>query len=192
MEKIFGTKFCALFLAVLMFAMPAMAYGDYTTTTVQENSYNASSPAGYFATYPPGSTVTTTPYYNGYYGYGYVPVNNTIINTAPQGNNQPANGNFVNGINTNQQVQNGQQVQPAQAVNYSQPIPAGTTVASLPASVQDIRTPQNFTNKTVTTQTTHDGTETVDKVINRSGKVIGILALAGLAAAATTFIFTRK
>ena len=56
--------------------------------------------------------------------------NNTIINTAPQANNQPANGNFVNGVNTNQQIQNGQQVQPAQAVNYSQPIPAGTTVAN--------------------------------------------------------------
>ena len=148
-------KSFAAFLAICIFgAVPAMAIEPTTVRTTQEEHYSATSPTGYFATYPAGSTVQTVN--TGYYG-GYVPVNDTIITTgAPVAANIPA--------------------------TYE-------TVQPMPASVQQINTPQQYDRVVTTTQSVQDDRETADKVLDRSMKTVGILGLAGLFAAGITAIF---
>lgn len=148
-------KFFASFLAVcILGAVPAMAIEPSTVRTTQEEHYSATSPTGYFATYPPGSTVQTVN--TGYYG-AYVPVNDTIITTgAPVATTVPA--------------------------NYE-------TTQAMPATVQQIDTPQQYDKVVTTTQTFQDDRENADKILDRSFKTVGILGLAGLLAAGITAIF---
>jgi len=63
------------------------------------------------------------------------------------------------------------------------------TTQSMPATVQQINTPQQYDKVVTTTQTVRDERETVDKVIDRSFKTVGILGIAGLFAAGITAIF---
>ena len=153
-------KFFASFLAIcILGAVPAMAIEPSTVITTQEEHYSATSPTGYFATYPAGSTVQTvnTGYYNGYYNNGYIPVNDTILTTgAPVTATVPA--------------------------TYE-------TTQAMPASVQQINTPQQYDKVVTTTQTFQDDRETADKVLDRGLKTVGILGLAGLFAAGITAIF---
>lgn len=77
----FMKKFFASFLAIcILGAVPALAIEPHSVITTQEEHYNASSPTGYFAQYPAGSTVQTVN--TGYYNGAYIPVNETILSTA--------------------------------------------------------------------------------------------------------------
>lgn len=149
-------KFFASFLAIcILGAVPAMAIEPSTVITKQEEHYSATSPTGYFATYPAGSTVQTVN--TGYYNGAYVPVNDTIITTgAPVAATVPA--------------------------TYE-------TTQAMPASVQQIDTPQQYDKVVTTTQTFQDDREKADKVLDRGLKTVGILGLAGLFAAGITAIF---
>ncbi|MCR4880601.1 MAG: hypothetical protein K6A44_01430 [bacterium] len=151
MKKIFAS-----FLALCIFsAVPAFAIEPTTVTTTQEEHYNASSPTGYFATYPAGSTVQTVN--TGYYNGAYIPVNDTIITTGtPVATNIPA--------------------------TYE-------TTQAMPATVQQIDSPQQYDRVVTTTQTVRDDRENADKILDRSMKTVGILGIAGLFAAGITAIF---
>ena len=74
-------KFFSLFLAICVFgAVPAFAIEPHSVITTQEEHYSASSPTGYFSQYPEGAVVQTVN--TGYYGGGYIPVNNNILTTT--------------------------------------------------------------------------------------------------------------
>ncbi len=60
------------------------------------------------------------------------------------------------------------------------PIAGQTYTQPMPASYQKIEVPQNYDKKIVTTNTYVDQRETIDKVIDRSGKVVGILGIGAL------------
>ena len=157
-------KFFASFLAICIFgAVPAMAIEPSTVRTTQEEHYSATSPTGYFATYPAGSTIQTVN--TGYYNGAYVPVNETILTTGAPVNTVPAT--YTN-----------------------QPVPvAYETTQAMPASVQQIDTPQQYDKVVTTTQTFQDDREKADKILDRSMKTVGVLGLAGLFAAGITAIF---
>ena len=159
-------KFFASFLAIcILGALPACAIEPTTVRTTQEEHYGATSPTGYFATYPAGSTIqTVTP---GYYNGAYIPVNDTIITTGAQVNTVPAT--YTN-----------------------QPVPvAYETTQPMPATVQQINTPQQYDRVVTTTQTYQDDREKADKILDRSFKTVGILGIAGLFAAGITAIFAK-
>ena len=59
----------------------------------------------------------------------------------------------------------------------------------MPASVQQINTPQHYDKVVTTTQTVRDERENADKILDRSFKTVGILGIAGLFAAGITAIF---
>ena len=63
------------------------------------------------------------------------------------------------------------------------------TTQSMPASVQQINTPQQYDKVVTTTQTFRDDREKADKILDRSFKTVGILGIAGLFAAGITAIF---
>jgi len=50
----------------------------------------------------------------------------------------------------------------------------------LPASVQDIHTPQSYNKRRVITETVADNRETADKIIDRTGRIAGTLGFLGL------------
>ena len=63
------------------------------------------------------------------------------------------------------------------------------TTQDMPASVQQINTPQQYDKVVTTTQTVRDERENADKILDRSFKTVGILGIAGLFAAGITAIF---
>ena len=70
------------------------------------------------------------------------------------------------------------------------PVPATyETTQYMPASVQQINTPQQYDKVVTTTQTVKDEREKADKILDRSMKTVGVLGLAGLFAAGITAIF---
>ena len=168
MHKILKSSFI-IFLSFLMLSMPVLAIDNSTIITTQEEYYNASSPVGYFEQYPPGTYVQTTN--AGYaYGYGYAPYQQQVIEVPQQ--------NVPNTLAT---------VTPTP---YAQPMPAATTYNQpMPATRQQIEVPQSYNKKVVTTQVTRDDRDTIDKVLDRSGKAVAIVGIGGLLAAAVTAIF---
>ena len=152
----FMKKFFASFLAIcILGAVPALAIEPSSVITTQEEHYNASSPTGYFAQYPAGSTVQTVN--TGYYNGAYIPVNDRIITAGTP-------------------------------VAASVPAVYETTQA-MPATVQQIDTPQQYDKVVTTTQTFRYDRENADKILDRGLKTVGILGLAGLFAAGITAIF---
>ena len=171
MHKILKSSFI-IFLSFLMLSMPVLAIDNSTIITTQEEYYNASSPVGYFEQYPPGTYVQTTNAGYGY-GYGYAPFQEQVIQVPPQ-------QNVPNTLAT---------VTPAQA-QYAQPVPVAATYNQpMPATRQQIEVPQSYNKKVVTTQVTRDDRDTIDKVLDRSGKAVAIVGIGGLLAAAVTAIF---
>ena len=69
---------------------------------------------------------------------------------------------------------------PAENYSYTQP---------MPASVQKIDVPQSYEHKVVTTNTYRDEREPIDKAIDRSGKVLGILGIGALLTTGIIAIF---
>ncbi|MCR5261411.1 MAG: hypothetical protein K6C94_06190 [Candidatus Gastranaerophilales bacterium] len=61
----------------------------------------------------------------------------------------------------------------------------------MPATVQQINTPQQYDRVVTTTQTYQDDREKADKILDRSFKTVGILGIAGLFAAGITAIFAK-
>ncbi len=55
-----------------------------------------------------------------------------------------------------------------------------TYTRPMPVSYQEIEVPQHYDKRVVTTETYVDQRETIDKVIDRSGKVVGILGVGAL------------
>ena len=160
MNKIFKSSFI-MFLSFLMLSMPVLAIDNTTVITTQEEYYNASSPVGYFEQYPPGTFVQTTNAGYGY-GYGYAPYQEQVMQVPGQ--------NVPNTLAT---------------------VTPGTTTytQAMPATRQKIDVPQNYDKKVVTTQVTRDDRDTIDKVLDRSGKAVAIVGIGGLLAAAVTAIF---
>ena len=77
------------------------------------------------------------------------------------------------------------------AVQTTTYIPSGNYAytQSMPASVQKIDVPQSYDRKVVTTETYRDEREPIDKAIDRSGKVLGILGIGALLTTGIIAIF---
>ena len=79
----------------------------------------------------------------------------------------------------------------APAVQTTTYIPEGNYAYTqyMPASVQKIDVPQSYDRKVVTTETYRDEREPIDKAIDRSGKVLGILGIGALLTTGIIAIF---
>lgn len=128
--KKFFCKTIIVFLLFMTISPQVLARGNYSFTQVNEEIYNASSPVGYFASYPHGATNFTASQFGGYMPY-------------------PATNSYVSSC-------------------------------SMPATVQYIQTPQSYNRKVVSSRTYRDEREGIDKAIDRTGKIIGIVGIGAL------------
>ena len=185
MKKILSQTLIAVFTLSNLFNYSLALSSNYvpiSTTTTE--SYSASSPVGRFEThngnYTPPTYVQTTPiatydaYGNivvsPYTAYGYPTQAVPVMNNTTQNNYE------------NQK----QNVEPnvfAANAYYN-------TQNSYNSSIQDIETPQTYTKTTTNNVNYVDPREKADKVIDRSMKVLGTLAVG--AAAAGLIIYGLK
>lgn len=145
--------------------LKAAAQNNYVHTTQTSEKYSASSPIGHFENYNGnGSFVPVISSYA-------PPVTTTMAVSAVP---------VFNGYNT--------VAQPVVAMStYNTPVlnggvSYGDSSYNNSYSVQDIKVPQDYDKTITTTESFVDTRETADKVIDRSFKIMGGLALVGAAA----------
>ena len=144
MKKNLLQKTLCLVLVVSFGTSSAFAYPQGAYTHVYDESYNASSPVGYFENYSRGGQR----YYNNYNQNNYV---DTSYRQPQQ--------NYYDGYAENN-------------IAYNVPVEQRT--------IENIQVPQSYSKHVVTQDVYEDTRPSVDKNIDRAGRVVGVLGVASL------------